>query len=95
VSGLWIWRGGSGRGRAVSVGALAPESVERLRRRGLALAGLTIAWNVVEGIVAVAAGVAAGSIALIGFGFDSTWKCSPPGDDDHGLARPREGGETP
>jgi hypothetical protein len=41
VSGLWIWRGGSGRGRAVSVGALAPESVERLRRRGLALAGLT------------------------------------------------------
>lgn len=79
----------------MSVGALAPESVERLRRRGLALAGLTIAWNVVEGIVAVAAGVAAGSIALIGFGFDSTWKCSPPGDDDRGLARPREGGETP
>lgn len=56
----------------MSVGMLAPDSVERLRRRGLALAGLTIAWNVVEGIVAVAAGVAAGSIALVGFGFDST-----------------------
>lgn len=56
----------------MSVGALAPDSVGRLRRRALALAGLTIAWNVVEGIVAVAAGVAAGSIALVGFGFDST-----------------------
>lgn len=43
-----------------------------LRRRGLALAGLTIAWNVVEAVVAIAAGVAAGSIALVGFGFDST-----------------------
>jgi len=56
----------------VTVRALAPESAERLRRRALALAGLTIAWNVVEAVVAIAAGVAAGSIALIGFGFDST-----------------------
>jgi divalent metal cation (Fe/Co/Zn/Cd) transporter len=43
-----------------------------LQRRGLALAALTIAWNLIEAIVAVAAGLAAGSIALIGFGFDST-----------------------
>lgn len=43
-----------------------------LQRRGLALAALTIAWNVVEAVVAVTAGVAAGSIALVGFGFDST-----------------------
>jgi divalent metal cation (Fe/Co/Zn/Cd) transporter len=43
-----------------------------LRRRGLRLEYLTIAWNVIEGIVAVAAGVAAGSIALVGFGFDSS-----------------------
>lgn len=50
----------------------ATASVERLRRRALALAALTIAWNVVEAVVAVAAGVAAGSIALVGFGFDST-----------------------
>jgi divalent metal cation (Fe/Co/Zn/Cd) transporter len=42
-----------------------------LRRRGLALAGLTIAWNVIEAVVAISAGVAAGSIALVGFGFDS------------------------
>ena len=46
--------------------------VDLLRRRGLALAGLTIAWNVVEAFVAITAGVAAGSIALVGFGFDST-----------------------
>lgn len=31
----------------------------------------TIGWNVVEGIVAIAAGVAAGSVALVGFGLDS------------------------
>ena len=49
-----------------------PESQHtQLRRRGLLLAKLTIGWNVIEGVVAVTAGIAAGSIALIGFGFDS------------------------
>ncbi len=43
-----------------------------LRRRGLRLEYLTIAWNVIEGVVAVTAGIAAGSIALVGFGFDSS-----------------------
>ena len=38
----------------------------------MALAGLTIAWNVIEAVVAIAAGIAASSIALVGFGFDST-----------------------
>ena len=32
---------------------------------------LTIGWNVIEGVVAVAAGVVAGSVSLIGFGLDS------------------------
>ena len=36
-----------------------------------ALNRLTIGWNVVEGIVAIAAGVVAGSVSLIGFGLDS------------------------
>ena len=40
-------------------------------RRGLRLEYLTIGWNIVEGIVAVGAGLIAGSIALIGFGVDS------------------------
>lgn len=43
----------------------------QLRRRGLRLEYLTVAWNVVEAVVAVGAGVAAGSIALVGFGLDS------------------------
>ena len=44
----------------------------RLARLALWLAGLTIAWNVIEAVVAISAGIAAGSIALVGFGFDST-----------------------
>lgn len=40
-------------------------------RRGLLLEYVTVGWNVLEGIVAVGAGLAAGSIALIGFGVDS------------------------
>jgi cation diffusion facilitator family transporter len=40
-------------------------------RRGLQLEYLTVGWNALEGIIAVAAGLAAGSIALIGFGVDS------------------------
>jgi len=35
------------------------------------LAWFTIAWNALEGIAGIAAGIAAGSIALIGFGVDS------------------------
>lgn len=42
-----------------------------LVRRGLALAWLIVVWDVIEGVVAVAAGLAAASIALIGFGIDS------------------------
>jgi divalent metal cation (Fe/Co/Zn/Cd) transporter len=44
---------------------------DQLLRRGLRLEYLTVGWNVVEGGVAVTAGVAAGSPALIGFGVDS------------------------
>lgn len=40
-------------------------------RRGKQLEYLTIAYNTLEGVVAVAFGVLVGSIALIGFGFDS------------------------
>lgn len=42
-----------------------------LRRRSRFLLGATIAWNSLEAIVAVASGLSAGSIALVGFGFDS------------------------
>lgn len=44
---------------------------KRLQRQGrLLFAPLTIAWNVIEGVVAITAGIAAGSIALVGFGID-------------------------
>ena len=39
--------------------------------RALRYAQATIAYNVVEGIIAVTAGLLAGSVALVGFGFDS------------------------
>lgn len=42
-----------------------------LVRRGQWLAWFTIAWNAIEGIAGISAGVAAGSIALVGFGIDS------------------------
>jgi divalent metal cation (Fe/Co/Zn/Cd) transporter len=44
---------------------------DSLVRRALRLEYLTMAYNVLEGIVAIAAGSRAGSIALIGFGLDS------------------------
>ena len=40
-------------------------------RRGVRLEYFTIGYNAFEGIVAVGAGVAAGSVALVGFGLDS------------------------
>jgi len=40
-------------------------------QRGRRLQYLTIAWNSAEFVIALAAGFLAGSIALIGFGFDS------------------------
>jgi divalent metal cation (Fe/Co/Zn/Cd) transporter len=42
-----------------------------LLRRGIALEGVTVGYNALEGIIAIAAGVAAGSVALTGFGVDS------------------------
>jgi divalent metal cation (Fe/Co/Zn/Cd) transporter len=42
-----------------------------LTRRALRLEYLTIGWNAAEAAVALAAGLAAGSIALVGFGLDS------------------------
>ena len=48
----------------------APERAALLKR-GLVLEYLTVGWNVVEGVIAVGAALAAGSVALLGFGIDS------------------------
>lgn len=44
---------------------------DRLVRRGRALAWVTVGWNSIEGVAAIASGIAASSIALVGFGVDS------------------------
>ncbi len=45
-------------------------------RRGLWLEYLTVAWNSAEAVIAIVAGVIAGSIALVGFGLDSVIETS-------------------
>jgi divalent metal cation (Fe/Co/Zn/Cd) transporter len=61
-----------------------------LLRRGLTLEYLTLAWNVVGAVVVIAAALAAGSVALAGFGLDSlieiaasvvvVWQLNDPAD---------------
>jgi divalent metal cation (Fe/Co/Zn/Cd) transporter len=57
----------------VQIGRLPLQTVERtrLQRQARVLAWGGIAWHIVEFGIAIAAGVAASSIALIGFGIDS------------------------
>ena len=50
---------------------LSPEERLRHERRARMLAWGGIAWHFVEFVLSIAAGVLAGSIALIGFGADS------------------------
>lgn len=60
----------------------ATESVSTratLVRRGLALNYLTITYNVVEAAVAIGAGIASGSVALLGFGLDSVIEVTASG----------------
>lgn len=49
----------------------SPDAVQRGRR----LEYLTLAWNSLEAVAAIAAGLIAGSIALVGFGLDSVIEC--------------------
>ena len=60
-----------------------PEAVEhaRITRRnglksGLNLEYLSLSWNILETFVGLTAGIAAGSVALVGFGLDSTVEAS-------------------
>jgi divalent metal cation (Fe/Co/Zn/Cd) transporter len=68
-----------------------------LVHRGRRLEYFTIAWNAIEGLLAVAMGVVAGSISLVGFGLDSfievtsgsvlLWRMSVDADVDQREAR--------
>jgi divalent metal cation (Fe/Co/Zn/Cd) transporter len=50
---------------------ISTATAQTLRRRGLALEFTTLSWNVVGTVVAIAAALSAGSVALAGFGLDS------------------------
>ena len=47
-----------------------------LLRRGIVLEGVTVGYNALEGAIAIVAGLAAGSVALTGFGVDSVIEVS-------------------
>lgn len=56
--------------------AVSEADRRRLGRRAQLLAGASVAYNVVEAVIAIAAGVVAGSVALAGFGLDSVVEVS-------------------
>lgn len=56
--------------------ALDEQERRRLGRRAQLLAGASVAYNAVEAVVAIAAGLVAGSVALVGFGLDSVVEVS-------------------
>ena len=53
-----------------------PRTQHEWARIGLRLVLATLAYNVIEAVVAVWAGIDAGSIALVGFGLDSVIECA-------------------
>lgn len=65
-----------------------PEAVRRVRLYN----NLTLGWNVVEGVVALTAGILAGSISLIAFGLDSGVEVSTSLVLMWRLAQERRGG---
>lgn len=81
-----------------SVNTEADQRDENIRR-ALTLEYFTVAWNVLEAVVAVGAGWVAGSIALVGFGLDSlievtsamalVWRLRKTGDPDEELEAER------
>lgn len=78
---------------AVPPADLRSDERTALVRRGLWLNWITIGYNVVEALVAVVAGIVAGSPALVSFGFDSVievtasvsarWRLRADWDEEH------------
>ncbi len=66
----------------------------RLRRRAFGLEYASMAWMTAEAAVAVTAGIVAGSIALVGFGFDSVIEFFAAAIVVWQLRGQREEGET-
>jgi divalent metal cation (Fe/Co/Zn/Cd) transporter len=56
-----------------------PSARARRLAHALRLEYLTVGWNVIEGVVAIAAALSAGSVALLAFGIDSFVECASGG----------------
>ena len=63
-------------------------------RRGRLLEYFTLAWNMLEAVIAIGSGIVAGSISLVGFGVDSVIECMSGGvllwrlrEGEHGESR--------
>ena len=63
--------------RVVTDSLVAPR--EALVRRGLWLNYATLAYNCLEAVISLAAGIAAGSVSLVGFGIDSVIEVAASG----------------
>ena len=61
---------------ALVAAAVEPAERVRLGRRARLLAGASVAYNGAEAVIALAAGLVAGSAALVGFGLDSVVEVS-------------------
>jgi divalent metal cation (Fe/Co/Zn/Cd) transporter len=66
----------------------------RSLRRGLWLEYFTLNWNLIEAVVGMVAGVAAGSVALVGFALDSLVESSSAGILIWRLRAEDRGGRT-
>jgi divalent metal cation (Fe/Co/Zn/Cd) transporter len=64
-------------------------------KRATALTLLTVGWNVIEGVIAVAAALASGSVALLGFGVDSFVESTSAGVMLWRLSAERRARRTP
>ena len=60
----------------MSAHVVAPAERARLGRRAQLLAAASVAYNAVEAVIAISAGLVAGSVALVGFGLDSVVEVS-------------------
>ncbi len=56
--------------------AVDPDRRKQLGRRAQLLAAVSVSYNLIEAVIAITAGLVAGSIALIGFGLDSVVEVS-------------------
>jgi divalent metal cation (Fe/Co/Zn/Cd) transporter len=66
-------------GRVEQIAIGPPTTRSRSLHRGLLLEYFTLTWNLIEAVVGMAAGVIAGSVALVGFALDSLVESSSAG----------------